>query len=77
MVKQNNTQFLQVLEERAAEYRTKGDDVDRWWYKLIAEGLGTEPWRIILPLALLMGMGMVFLLRGWAVKGVSILQWGF
>ena len=75
--KVNNDQFLDLLEGRAAEYRSFATQSGGWGHKLLAEWLGVEPWRVIVPLAIVAGMGMVLLLRGWAVKGVSMLQYGF
>jgi len=76
-IRVSKSQFLEVLEERAAEYKESDSRPVGKGYKLMAEWLGVEPWRVIVPLAVLAGLGMVLLLRGWAVKGVSILQYGF
>lgn len=70
-------EFLDLLEERAAEYRLDDNKPVGKSYKLLAEWLGVDPWRVIIPLAVLSGVGMVLLLRGWAIQGVSLLQYGF
>jgi hypothetical protein len=73
----NNDRFLEALEERATEYRNVGSNPMGRDYKFLAERLGAEPWRVIVPLAFGVGVAVVLLLKGWAVKGVTLLQYGF
>ena len=43
----------------------------------VAGWVGVEPWRVMIPLAVLMSLVAVVLLRSWVVGVVSLMQWGF
>ena len=72
-------QFLKLLDQRADEYRTTSRDrlTEHPWYKLAAGWLGVSPWRVIIPVAFATSVFLMLIFRGWAIKGVSWLQWGF
>ena len=69
--------FLDTLEQRVQENKSAQTQSPGIIYKLLAEHLGVAPWRLLIPLAFIIGFLAVVILRGWAVRGVSLLQWGF
>lgn len=70
-------QFLQLLEARAGEYKHHVEDSNWLVMRLLASWLGVHPWRVIVPIAILGGLVLAVLLRGWLLVLVSTLQKGF
>lgn len=69
--------LIKKLEQRTAEYQTQPIESDQGIPRLLGEWLMMAPWRIIVPLALAVSLGLVLLLKGLVLRGVSLLQWGF
>lgn len=76
-VDKKKSSFEELLEDRVSEYKTDVSLNERSLYRVLGEFLGFYPLRLIVPIAVLAGLLTVLLLKGWAVKGVNVLQWGF
>jgi len=69
--------FLEILEQRISENKATHHQPTGLVYRFIAEKLGVAPWKVIIPLSLAFGFGLVAVLGDRAIRGVSLLQWGF
>lgn len=47
------------------------------WYKKITVHLKTKPFIFIIPMSLLSGVGLYFILRQLLIRLVTLLQYGF
>jgi ElaB/YqjD/DUF883 family membrane-anchored ribosome-binding protein len=78
MAKNDQDQFLDQLETKVTERKdTQMVNQNSQWFKVMEEYLLVSPWKVILPIAIIIGLCLVLVFRGWAIKGVSWLQWGF
>ena len=71
-------QFLYQLEARVSQNKDllNINHVPDW-LKVISTYLLASPWKIILPLAIMIALFLVILFQTWSIKSVSLLQRGF
>ncbi len=68
--------FLDLLDKRAVENRT---DVNKWgkltpWIRRSAYVIGVNPWKVIVPVSIILSLGAAVWLRGGWVSLASWLQ---
>lgn len=69
-------EFLNQLQLRAQETSQvagKWEGSERW-VKIIAQWLGVNPWRVLIPISIILAGVLMFVFRGQSVKLVSWLQ---
>jgi hypothetical protein len=73
----NKGDFISELEQRAGVEEESGKGWLERMIRRMAGWVGVEPWRVMVPISILVAIGALVLLRSWVVGVVSLLQWGF
>lgn len=73
----SDADFLRMLEERVAENRVETSHLSGSLLRELAAWLGVHPWKVLIPLAVVVSLGLAVVLRGWLLVLVSMLQGGF
>ena len=76
-IRPNEKDFIKLLEQRATENQDNKPFQSSYLHHMLLQHLAWYPWKVFLPLALIISFGLVIVFQSWAVKGVSWLQWGF